>query len=191
MGSKEHILQSLQQKETKRPHEGLASMQSLSAAGLGAACDREASPALAPTGVPRPPDKTHQIYTLPRDRAAGRSSSRQLQLQTEDKYRESEERCLSSVTARLPHHRTRPFTTRVLQEPRDVLSSFIPYSAWHYNHLVLNNYLLNERMKPFIVPRHNAEDFQELERDSPLETRVSLFIWPNCRANKRFFLKKF
>lgn len=48
---------------------------------------------------PAPPDKTRQIHTLPRDRAAGRSSSRQFQLQTGDKYRESEEGCLSSVTA--------------------------------------------------------------------------------------------
>lgn len=60
--------------------------------------------------------------------------------------RASEERCLDVATT-FPQHRLRPSTGRALQEPADVMPLFIPdSSAWHYNHVVLSNYLLNRRM---------------------------------------------
>jgi len=83
MGSKKHILQSLQQKEINRPQEGFASMRQLSAALLGAASDREVSSAPALTGA-LPQKRDVRYSTLPQDPAAGRSSSRRLQLQTEE-----------------------------------------------------------------------------------------------------------
>ena len=49
-----------------------------------------------------------------------------------------------------------------LKSPEIFSHPFIPSSAWHYNYLVLSNYLLDERIKPFIVTRHNVEGFQRV-----------------------------